>query len=151
MPNEIRIGQNSDHRDIARFLSLQDRNFRPVLQRLEHFRRSIEDRASLREGDEQRSRTMNSQGALDTSAFVMSVTNGLLAGRYPFEVPFGPVDTFQGRTDALRELEVYFNGQISPQSGQRIFAICGLGKTLRLTQLYRAFDPYSIRPVNVIY
>ena len=41
LPNEVRIGQNSDHREIARFLSLQDRNFRPLLKRLELFKDDI--------------------------------------------------------------------------------------------------------------
>lgn len=41
LPNEVRIGQNSDHRGIARFLSLQDRNFRPLLKRLEIFKDDI--------------------------------------------------------------------------------------------------------------
>ena len=41
LPNEVRIGQNSDHREIARFLSLQDRNFRPLLKRLEIFKDNI--------------------------------------------------------------------------------------------------------------
>lgn len=41
LPNEVRIGQNSDHREIARFLSLQDRNFRPLLRRLEIFKDEI--------------------------------------------------------------------------------------------------------------
>ncbi len=37
LPNEVRIDQNWDHREIGRFLSLQDRNFRPLLRRLEIF------------------------------------------------------------------------------------------------------------------
>lgn len=41
LPHEIRIGQNSDHRQIARFLSLQDRNFRPLLKRLEIYKNEI--------------------------------------------------------------------------------------------------------------
>ena len=38
LPNEVRIGQNSDHREIARFSSLQDRNFRPLLRQFEQIR-----------------------------------------------------------------------------------------------------------------
>lgn len=41
LDHEVRIGQNSDHREIARFLSLQDRNFRPLLKRLEIFKDDI--------------------------------------------------------------------------------------------------------------
>jgi len=35
------IGQNADHREIARFVSLHDRNLRPVLSRLNIFRQDI--------------------------------------------------------------------------------------------------------------
>lgn len=42
IPTEISIGQNADHRDIARFKSASDRNFRPVLSRIEKFKRDIE-------------------------------------------------------------------------------------------------------------
>ena len=35
------IGQNADHRDIARFESLTDRNYRPVASRLQKFHDDI--------------------------------------------------------------------------------------------------------------
>jgi hypothetical protein len=41
VPNEVTIGQHSDHREMARFISMRDRNFRPVLARLEKFREDI--------------------------------------------------------------------------------------------------------------
>ena len=41
LPNEVAIGQNADHRAIARFSSKHDRNFRPVLSRLKFFRDDI--------------------------------------------------------------------------------------------------------------
>ena len=41
VPNEVVIGQNADHREIARFDSLHDRNLRPVLSRLDVFRQNI--------------------------------------------------------------------------------------------------------------
>ncbi|KAL9119010.1 MAG: hypothetical protein Q9187_004437 [Circinaria calcarea] len=47
LPNEVAIGQNSDHRNMARFKSMHDRNFRPVLFRLEKFRRDISKRDAL--------------------------------------------------------------------------------------------------------
>ncbi len=47
MPNAFRIGQNSDHRGIIRFLSLQSRFLHPVLQSLEYSQPNIEARANL--------------------------------------------------------------------------------------------------------
>ena len=41
-PNEFVIGQNCNHRDIARFKSSTDRNFRPVVSRLQKFKRDLE-------------------------------------------------------------------------------------------------------------
>ncbi|KAL9585407.1 MAG: hypothetical protein Q9203_004257 [Teloschistes exilis] len=41
VPNEVVIGQNADHHEIARFVSLHDRNLRPVLSRLNIFRQDI--------------------------------------------------------------------------------------------------------------
>jgi hypothetical protein len=43
LPNEVSIGQNADHRDIARFESLTDRNYRPVASRLQKFHDEIAD------------------------------------------------------------------------------------------------------------
>lgn len=47
LPEEIVIGQYSDHRDIVRFTSLQDRNFRPVLSRLSKFGEDINKQFSV--------------------------------------------------------------------------------------------------------
>lgn len=41
LPNEVPIGQNADHRDIARFESPTDRNYRPVASRLQKFHDDI--------------------------------------------------------------------------------------------------------------
>ena len=41
VPNEVQIGQNVNHRSIARFRSSTDRNFRPVISRLIEFHRDI--------------------------------------------------------------------------------------------------------------
>ena len=62
MPNEVRIGQNADHREIARFSSLQDRNFRPLLRRLEKFSSDILD-----ESRRQRTRGESSQSVGEQS------------------------------------------------------------------------------------
>ena len=47
LSNEIAIGQNSDHRDMARFSSMHDRNFRPVLSRLNIFRDDIASQLNM--------------------------------------------------------------------------------------------------------
>lgn len=123
--NEVRIAQNSDHRDIARFVSLQDRNFRPMLQRLEHFRQSIGNRAPpLREND--------------PKAQMMRPRTD----QPHFEVPFGPCDTFQGRKDILHELGVYFHTQTLLTLAQRIFAICGLGGCGKTQTALKFADSY---------
>jgi hypothetical protein len=41
LPNEVPIGQNADHRDMARFESPTDRNYRPVASRLQKFHDDI--------------------------------------------------------------------------------------------------------------
>lgn len=41
LPDEITIGQYADHRNIVRFESISDRNFRPVLSRLKRFEEDI--------------------------------------------------------------------------------------------------------------
>ena len=46
-PNEFIIGQNCNHRDIARFRSMNDRNFRPVVSRLQKFKRDLENGENL--------------------------------------------------------------------------------------------------------
>ena len=45
LPNEEVIGQQSDHHEIVRFESLSDRNFRPLLSRLNEIWKLL--RASL--------------------------------------------------------------------------------------------------------
>ena len=58
MPNETRIALNADHRGIARFSSLEDRNFRPLLKQLEQVRSNILDARGLHE-DTKRVNTAN--------------------------------------------------------------------------------------------
>lgn len=101
--NEVTIGQNADHRNIARFGSIHDRNFRPVLTRLHIFRTQIGVRG---ETCTQESISENSP------AF--------------FEVPSVPCDTFRGRADILAAMERYFQ-PLEKTAGQLSFAICGLG------------------------
>ncbi|KAI9889407.1 MAG: hypothetical protein M1814_005343 [Vezdaea aestivalis] len=42
LPNEVSIGQNADHRGIARFYSQDDPNLRPIVSRLIKFQRDLE-------------------------------------------------------------------------------------------------------------
>ncbi|KAL8646466.1 MAG: hypothetical protein Q9210_006126 [Variospora velana] len=110
VPNEVVIGQNADHREIARFDSLHDRNFRPVLSRLEVFRQDIinqlQSTASSRPARE-------GLGTISTHAL--------------FEIPFSPCNTFQGREVLLGQMEAFFHTSSAPIAGQLTFAICGLG------------------------
>nr|KMM72098.1 hypothetical protein CPAG_08397 [Coccidioides posadasii RMSCC 3488] len=46
VPNEIPIGQFADHRSIARFSSVNDRNYRPVITRLLKFRQDITQKSA---------------------------------------------------------------------------------------------------------
>ena len=41
VPNEVQIGQFADHKEIARFSSVNDRNYRPVITRLLKFKQDI--------------------------------------------------------------------------------------------------------------
>ena len=61
VPNEVRIGQNADHREIARFSSLQDRNFRPLLSRLKQFRDDIFDESKRQETKGESGQSVNKQ------------------------------------------------------------------------------------------
>ena len=45
--NEVAIGQNANHQNMARFSSIHDRNFRPVLSRLNYFRNNIANQLEL--------------------------------------------------------------------------------------------------------
>ena len=109
LPGEIAIGQNSDHRDLARFTSLHDRNFRPVVCRLEKFFRDIGSR--------------DAPDGMGTAAADRRISN---ASAF-FEIPYSPCSTFRGREDLLRSMEVYFHGQSDKTDGRLSFAICGLG------------------------
>lgn len=109
LTNEVAIGQNADHRDMARFGSIHDRNFRPVLTRLHIFRREIASQVNSWAQDEAEPQL-------------------LTPWRRPplFEIPFFPCYTFRGREDILNKLEGYFYPPEGSQ-GQLSFAICGLG------------------------
>ncbi|KAL6719971.1 hypothetical protein ACLMJK_001892 [Lecanora helva] len=112
LPNEIAIGQNANHREIARFKSKNDRNFRPIVSRLTKFSRDLESR-----GEPGRSISMGDIG-VEVSA---------IEGTFSiFELPFPPCTTFQGREELLDRMSHYFY-KSSAVSAQLTYAICGLG------------------------
>ena len=112
LPGEIAIGQNSDHREMARFASLHDRNFRPVVSRLEKFYRDIVNR-----------NVPNALGELSTAALDRSVSN---ASAF-YEIPYPPCTTFRGREALLKNMEDFFSGRSGKEDGRLSFALCGLG------------------------
>ncbi|KAL9634730.1 MAG: hypothetical protein Q9164_003919 [Protoblastenia rupestris] len=124
LPNEVRIGQNSDHREIARFLSLQDRNFRPLLKRLEVFKDDIVKKLQ--------SLTCKSSGREPASLAPVQI----------YDCPSLPCDTFHGRKDVLKQMDYYFDFNPAQSPGQLSFALCGfggLGKTQAALKYANAF------------
>ncbi|KAI9847786.1 MAG: hypothetical protein M1837_001679 [Sclerophora amabilis] len=110
VPNEVAIGQNADHREMARFKSIHDRNFRPVLSRLSKFRQNLANKVhTLTHGRA----TMERSGYEDTLNL--------------FELPASTCSTFHGRDDFLNAMDDYFHKKSSGNRGQLTFAICGLG------------------------
>ncbi|KAI9774484.1 MAG: hypothetical protein M1839_001717 [Geoglossum umbratile] len=107
LPNEVTIPQHADHREIARFESLHDRNFRAVLTRIDIFKEGI-------------------------LAKLKSITQDkpeVSSGGDPeiFEIPLLPCDSFHGREDLLNGMEEYFHGSTPRSPKQLRYAICGLG------------------------
>ena len=103
------VPQNSDHREIARFPSLQDRNFRSVLSRLETFRDDIAGKNA---------------GPSDE---VASQSHKTGPKKLYFETPYPPCDTFRGRVEPLNQMQAFFHASPKAEVGQLTFAICGLG------------------------
>ena len=63
VPSEVKIGQNADHRDMARFVSIHDRNFRPMLTRLDMFQTGLASQldSSTQESLKSRSLSLSSR------------------------------------------------------------------------------------------
>ena len=97
---------------MARFASLHDRNFRPVVSRLEKFYKDIGSRVMPDALDQ-----------MATPALVHKTSNPSAF----FEIPFSPCSTFRGREDLLKSMEDYFHGHSGKTGGRLSFAICGLG------------------------
>ncbi|KAI1972184.1 hypothetical protein LOZ35_004696 [Ophidiomyces ophidiicola] len=100
VPCEISIGQFADHRDIARFSSVADRNYRPVLTRLLRF---TQDLAKMRTCPTDNSKDLN----------------------FIFEIPLDRCISFRGREALLSEMEMFFNQPCHDQP--LIYALTGLG------------------------
>ncbi|RHZ65508.1 uncharacterized protein CDV56_107767 [Aspergillus thermomutatus] len=114
VPNEIPIGQFADHRDIARFASVTDRNYRPVITRLLKFRQDI--------AKELVGFSNSSQGqsvTWPTAPKPNSDPDPI------FDVPFDRCVSFRGRQKLLSSMEEYFS-QRSPDR-PLIYALTGLG------------------------
>ncbi|TGZ78640.1 TPR repeat-contain NB-ARC [Ascodesmis nigricans] len=112
LPDEIAIPQYSDHREIARFASASDRNFRPVLTRLKKFEEDITNQFI-------RKLSQDSESTL-----VPSVTK---ATSVPFDLPILPCSAFRGRDDVLDVMKKHFYEPESRGYRRRTFALCGLG------------------------
>ena len=134
LPNEIAIGQNADHRSIARFSSEHDRNFRPIISRLRSFRDEIaqELEISLPNISKLQLATANRKRIGPRILYLVFtksyVTDIPAESCVPFETPYSLCETFHGRGDVLDQMEEYFyssNDEAGP--GQLSFAICGLG------------------------
>lgn len=123
------IGQNADHREIARFVSLDDRNLRPILSRLNIFRQDISNQLQSMASGQSTIERLDTKGMsprkYSTCRRLIPVS---VAATYAiFETPFPPCDTFQGRETLLSKMEAFFYTSSTPKSSQLTFAICGLG------------------------
>lgn len=115
-PEEHPIPQNTDHRGIAKFHSRDDRNFRPLILRLEHLQNILKQYGFLG-GD-----AVNS---------ALSARAGVEPGRrrIPLALTVPPCPILLGRDDVLSILYNYFHAeQLGGTPIRRTFAICGLGK-----------------------
>jgi hypothetical protein len=108
------VPQSADHRQIARFKSVHDRNFRPVRARLERLAEEIESRSD--------------SNMSKTDATVTERSNDY-GHRIPLDFPIMPCLSFIGRQHVVEVLETFFFTNPSPESQRRMFALCGLGTT----------------------
>jgi hypothetical protein len=107
VPNEVAIGQFADHQEITRFSSIDDRNYRPVVMRLQKLSQDISDKLTASKPETQI--PLIAQTALEPI----------------FEVPYARCSSFRGRQEVLEEMERYFNP--SSPCDQLVYAITGLG------------------------
>ncbi|QVM13232.1 hypothetical protein D8B26_007846 [Coccidioides posadasii str. Silveira] len=109
VPNEIPIGQFADHRSIARFSSVDDRNYRPVITRLLKFRQDITQKPARFSHSSEDAQSPKSDFDSDPI----------------FEVPFDRCVSFRGRQQLLESMEKYFSQRSSNQP--LVYALTGLG------------------------
>lgn len=103
IPQEITVPQFSDHRNIVRFRSSQDRSFRPVLCRLKDLACELQ---------------------YESSQKTEYSSNTTLA--IPFDIPILPCSFFRGRDKILEGMKMYFHEHQS-KDRRKGFALCGLG------------------------
>ncbi|PYH76481.1 hypothetical protein BO82DRAFT_205030 [Aspergillus uvarum CBS 121591] len=108
IPNEIPIGQFADHRSIARFSSVEDRNYTPVLARLLKFKQDI---ARILAGPPSCLQEEGPRPDLNTG--------------FIFDVPFDRFTLFCGRQQLLHLMERYFSQSSSVRP--LVYALTGLG------------------------
>lgn len=110
-------------------MSIHDRNFRPVLSRLEKFRQDITKKevssARTESGIELPSSGGKSNICTESDTIIM--TFYLPDSSNFFEIPISPCGIFCGRVAILNQMEDYFHKSHAESSGQLTFAICGLG------------------------
>ena len=121
IPNEIVIGQPSDHRQIVRFGSSKSITFRPVLSRLKEVEARVKaDLCAVAERSNETLRLMSDR---------LVCTHGKESRdnpSIPLEIPLASCLLFLGRGRALDQIQHFFFDQDTAKS-RRIFAICGLG------------------------
>lgn len=124
IPDEIVIGQPSDHRQIVRFGSSKSITFRPVLSRLKEVEARIRsDLYVFTERSNDKLRLMSDR--LDC----VHEEKPREHPRIPLDIPVASCSLFMGRKHALDQIQHFFFEQSAVQS-RKIFAICGLGMCL---------------------
>lgn len=125
LPNEVRIGQNSDHREIARFLSLPDRNHRPLRMRLEIFKNEIVKKLQSFNSTIPSRETVSLGIAVSV---IFSEAKKSTAPVYIYECPSHPYNTFRGRKNVLEQMDCYFDPNPAQSSRQLRFAFCSFSR-----------------------
>ncbi|RPB21265.1 hypothetical protein L211DRAFT_890067 [Terfezia boudieri ATCC MYA-4762] len=110
LPDEVTIGQYANHRNIVRFESIGDRNFRPVLSRLKRFEEDIVKKVHQ-----------------DSPQLLQPEQSVQKEYTIPLDLPFLPCSSFHGRNDVLDKMRLHFYGGETETHRRRSFAICGLG------------------------
>lgn len=83
VPNEVQIGQFADHKEIARFSSVDDRNYRPVVTRLLKFKQDIHKKLTLLTDGAHDEK----QGTTPDASFHMTYTDDMISSYSRF-IPY---------------------------------------------------------------